>query len=180
MEVVKNPTEEVVQVPAVATQKDFFRDTWFRYVGYSNEVGEAFGPRFPKFVRPSYAMAYGYVLADTMSKTMDAMMRRESNVEVVRIFTDTLLWQTLASVLIPGKVINIVTAQAVKVFQSDAKIIKSLPLPARTWGPTAVGLATIPFIVHPIDSAVDALFDATLRQWWPNARPADSPSGKAK
>lgn len=29
--------------------------------------------------------------------------------------------------------------------------------------PTAVGLATIPFIVHPIDNAVHALMNATLR-----------------
>jgi hypothetical protein len=29
---------------------DVFRETWVRFLGYSNEVGEAFRPIVPKFV----------------------------------------------------------------------------------------------------------------------------------
>ena len=86
---------------------------------------------------------------------------------MIRIGVDALLWQTLASVLIPGKFINIVTAGCVKVFRSESNsFINSLPKAVRTWSPTMIGLATIPFIIHPIDTAVDALFDNTLRKWW--------------
>ena len=30
-----------------------------------------------------------------------------------------------------------------------------------------IGLATIQFIIKPIDDAVDYLFDNSLRKWWP-------------
>lgn len=157
-----NPAEKTVAV-------DVFRDTWVRYMGYANEVGEAFGPQFPKFVRPSYGIAFAYVGADALDKTVKAVQRGESNTEVVRTGVDALLWQTLASVLIPGKVIHLVTASAVKLMQADTKVIKSLPLKVRTWYPTVIGLAAIPLIIHPIDTAVDLLFDNTLRKWWPSS-----------
>ncbi|VVC97830.1 unnamed protein product [Leptidea sinapis] len=48
---------------------DFFRDTWVRYLGYANEVGESFRPLIPvKVVRASYAVAFAYGLADTADK----------------------------------------------------------------------------------------------------------------
>ena len=40
---------------------DIWRDTPLRYMGYANEVGEAFRPLFPKLVRPSYGVAFAYV-----------------------------------------------------------------------------------------------------------------------
>jgi fission process protein 1 len=150
---------------------DIYRDTWIRYLGYANEVGEAFRPQFPQFVRPSYGIAFAYCGADAVDKAVKAARRGERTGEVVRIGTDAILWQTLASVLIPGKVINLVTAAGVKLMQSDVKTIKSLPLKVRTWSPTAIGLATIPFIIHPIDHAVDMLFDNTLRRWWTPSGP---------
>jgi len=145
---------------------DYFRDTPIRYLGYANEVGESFGPLYPKFVRPSYGIAFAYVGADTLYKTYLAKQRGESAESIFRIGTDVLLWQTFASVLIPGKVINLVTATAVKVFQADVPAIKKLPVQVRTWSPTLIGLATIPFIIHPIDNLVDHVFDRTLRKWW--------------
>jgi fission process protein 1 len=156
---------------------DIYRDTWIRYLGYANEVGEAFGPRFPQFVRPSYGVAFAYCGADAVDKAVKAARRGERTSEVVRIGTDAILWQTLASVLIPGKVINLVTATAVKLMQSDAKAVKLLPLKIRTWSPTVIGLATIPFIISPIDHAVDALFDNTLRKWWPSSDLAEYDGG---
>ena len=49
---------------------DLFRDTWLRYLGYANEVGESFRYQAPWAVKPSYAIAFGYVLADTVDKTV--------------------------------------------------------------------------------------------------------------
>lgn len=145
---------------------DYFRDTPLRYLGYANEVGESFGPLYPKFVRPSYGIAFAYVGADTLYKAYLAKNRGESNKEALRIGVDVLLWQTFASVLIPGKIINMVTQASVKMFQSDISAIKKLPTSVRMWSPTVIGLATIPFIIHPIDNFVDHVFDRTLRKWW--------------
>ncbi|CAM9999152.1 unnamed protein product, partial [Laminaria digitata] len=48
---------------------DIFRDTALRYMGYANEVGEAFRPLIPGFaVVVSYAVAIAYVSADAVAK----------------------------------------------------------------------------------------------------------------
>ena len=39
----------------------------------------------------------------------------------------------------------------------------------QTWGATLVGLATIPFIIHPIDHAVDYVLDNSLRTLYTKA-----------
>lgn len=152
--------------PTSDSEVDIFRDTPVRYLGYANEVGESFRPIYPRFVGPSYVVAFAYVGADAVYKSLAAKEKGEDTKSIVRIGTDVLLWQTFASVLIPGKLINLVTSGAVKVFQSEISVIKSLPLKVRTWSPTFIGLATIPFIIHPIDAAVDHVFDRTLRKWW--------------
>jgi hypothetical protein len=51
-----------------APKVDIFRDTWVRYIGYANEVGESFRPLFPRLVAPTYIAAFGYVLGDANSK----------------------------------------------------------------------------------------------------------------
>lgn len=73
---------------------------------------------------------------------------------------DTWVWQTLASVVIPGFTIN----RLVK-FSKPLIARAALPAVATTWGPTALGLAAIPVIIHPIDSLVHTVMDATLRPW---------------
>ena len=176
-------TNTAMEIKSITTQPlnpsvDIFRETWVRYLGYANEVGESFRPVYPKFVRPSYGIAFAYVGADAVNNVIKAKMNGESTNSIIRTGVDVLLWQTLASVLIPGKVINLVTAGALKVFQSENITIKSLPKSVRTWSPTMIGLATIPFIIHPIDDAVDLLFDNTLRKWWttdPKPTPSDLP-----
>ena len=52
------------------TQHDIYRDTWVRYLGYANEVGESFRYILPKFVIPSYIISFGYVFADSRDKAM--------------------------------------------------------------------------------------------------------------
>ena len=67
---------------------------------------------------------------------------------------DTLVWQGLASIAIPGFTINRIVWAAVRV----------APPPSRI--PTLAGLAAIPLIVKPIDFAVDKLLDQTVRKLW--------------
>lgn len=73
---------------------------------------------------------------------------------------DVFLWQMFASVAIPGLVINRITWGTGKLLK-NAKV-KGL---ARKWLPTCIGLASIPFIIKPIDHAVDVAMDNTYRKY---------------
>ncbi|KAF4674192.1 Mitochondrial fission process protein 1 [Perkinsus chesapeaki] len=91
---------------------DVYRDTPVRLLGYSNELGESF-----KYLisRPAYIATYGaaiaYVLADTFDKT-----KRAKN-DQWKVAVDTLGWQLLASVAVPGLVINRVVWASRKIVQ---------------------------------------------------------------
>jgi hypothetical protein len=67
-----------------------------------------------------------------------------------------------ASVLIPGGAINIVVRIS-RLVMSRSKFLHPV---ARKWFPTSAGIASIPFIVHPIDNFVDYSLDNSIRAWW--------------
>jgi fission process protein 1 len=152
-------------MPEGLKQKDIMRDTAVRYLGYANEVGEAFKPVFPRVLVPSYVLAFGYVFSDTAHKVVQARAKGLPQGQVTRIGVDVLVWQTLASVIIPGQIIHTITAGAGKLFKSDVSVVKACPPLLRTWGPTIIGLSAIPLIIHPVDEAVDYLLDNTLRKF---------------
>ncbi|KAL4709366.1 hypothetical protein ACJJTC_007098 [Scirpophaga incertulas] len=144
------------------SQKDIFRDSWIRYMGYSNEVGEAFRPVVPvRLVRASYGVAFTYVLADTVDKGVRMMMEDGRPRNVMRATGDALIWQTLASIVIPGITINRICAI------SGSVLTKYNRIPPRLRGllTVGVGLASIPIIITPIDTAVTLLMDRTYRKW---------------
>lgn len=60
---------------------------------------------------------------------------------------DTFVWQSLASVAIPGFTINRLCAASLALLGS----LTRWPLPVRKWATTALGLAAIPVIITPID-----------------------------
>ncbi|GAB5367696.1 hypothetical protein AAMO2058_001253100 [Amorphochlora amoebiformis] len=146
---------------------DLYRDTNVRYLGYANELGEAFRPLINvNIVRLSYGISSMYVLADTYDKVQKADKKyakappRVRTAEKVEAGVDTCLWQALASVIIPGFTIHQV------VHWSKSALLKvKAPKPAITTIPTLLGLGAIPFIVHPIDGAVHWGMDNTTRAW---------------
>lgn len=180
-------------VEKVNKQVDIFRDTAVRYCGYSNEVGESFRPIIHRsIVQFSYAIAIVYVIADCADKTIkiyqvslhtSSIHRRcelppnhilitcisySQSPEVIggkqigpaaKIAGDVFLWQMFASVIIPGAVINRITWAAGKLCNNPK--VKGM---ARKWAPTCIGLAAIPFIIRPIDVAVDEVMDNTYRK----------------
>uniref|UniRef100_A0A0B6Y8F5 Mitochondrial fission process protein 1 n=1 Tax=Arion vulgaris TaxID=1028688 RepID=A0A0B6Y8F5_9EUPU len=145
---------------------DIYKDSYFRYLGYANEVGESFRLLIPlSLVKLSYVVASCYVVADSVDKgylmwkkpTLDQETKYRQTAIAT---TDTLIWQGLASVAIPGFTINRIcwmTNQILKKF-------RRLPTAIRSWSVVAVGLGSIPFIIKPIDRATDKLMDATFRQ----------------
>ena len=121
----KNPMATHLHQDGEQKSDDYniFRDSLLRYCGYANEVGESFRYMYPKFVTPSYVVAFGYCLADSVSAGYQVMavtedvgdersssssktLTRSKETRAAIAFFDTLLWQSLASVAIPGGVIN--------------------------------------------------------------------------
>lgn len=143
---------------------DLYRDTYVRYLGYANEVGEAFRSLVPKsIVWFSYALSSGYVLADTVhkgAKVYQANATSQRTKNVLLSTSDTLIWQTFASIIVPGFTINrICTAVQFAQRKSTRTAFK------KPWISTLVGLVSIPFIIHPIDHAVEGAMDVTYRKW---------------
>ncbi|CAB1332737.1 unnamed protein product [Coregonus sp. 'balchen'] len=137
---------------------DIYRDTWVRFLGYANEVGEAFRALVPvSAVWATYAVATVYVSADAEHGDNPG-----KTTKVAVAVVDTFVWQALASVAIPGFTINRVCAASLYLLGRTTR----LPLSVRKWTTTAIGLSTIPFIIHPIDSGVDFLLDSSLRKFY--------------
>ncbi|XP_046385108.1 mitochondrial fission process protein 1 isoform X2 [Ischnura elegans] len=166
----------------MSTQKetDIFRDTPVRLLGYANEIGEAFRPLVKKlWVHASYGVAITYVAADTFDKSRKTYKRpfpddiiRKS--EVAKVAVDTVVWQGLASVIIPGFTINRVCAGTLYLLKKTTK----WPKITRKWTATAVGIACIPLIVSPIDHGVHQLMDSSVRKWLGIPCYADHKSGQ--
>jgi hypothetical protein len=78
---------------------------------------------------------------------------------------DKLLWQSLASVFIPGATIHGIV-KATRWSVTRIPVVASTPI-LYTWLPTGTGLISIPWIVHPIDELVDTILNHSIRQWWP-------------
>ena len=89
------------------------------------------------------------------------------------------MWQALASVIVPGEkyhrkkyyiisheksstgfTINRICAYSLA---GMAKAIPHVAETSRKWATTGIGLGTIPFIVHPIDSLIHFVMDNTTR-----------------
>ena len=148
--------------PPEAPAHDMWRDGPLRYLGYANEVGEAFRLQVPRMVVPSYGVAIGYVLCDTADKAAQSMARGEAASATAATAADVLLWQGLASVAIPGLTINSVVKATAHACAS--KRAAGLSPSVVRWAPTLVGLAVVPLIIAPIDAFTDALLDSTTRK----------------
>ncbi|EHA99058.1 Mitochondrial 18 kDa protein [Heterocephalus glaber] len=157
-------------------ERDLYRDTWVRYLGYANEVGEAFRSLVPRaVVWLSYGVSSSYVLADAIDKGKKA--REVSSPEASRstrvtvAVVDTFMWQALASVAIPGFTINRICATSLYVLGTATR----WPVAVCKWTTTTLGLLAIPIIIHPIDRSVDFLLDSSLRKLYPSeGKPSSS------
>mmetsp|Transcript_152030 Transcript_152030/g.264971 ORF Transcript_152030/g.264971 Transcript_152030/m.264971 type:complete len:149 (+) Transcript_152030:13-459(+) len=130
---------------------DIWRDSPLRLVGYANELGESFKPLISvSLYRLSYAVAATYVVGDAQNK----YFQNSRAVDGI----DALVWQGLASVAVPGFVINRI------VWGVGRAVATTSSVPLKTWLPTVCGLSSIPFIVHPIDTGVHKAMDLTVRR----------------
>ena len=139
---------------------DPYRETSLRYMGYANELGEAFTTYLPDWGLPaSYCVAASYVMFDTIDKgqkAYDAADEGEKFQDTLRISAETLTWQMLASVFWPGSIIRVIV-------NASATMISNRHLDDELhFLPTLIGLAAIPVIVKPIDTTVDKLMENSI------------------
>jgi len=146
---------------------DIYRDTLLRYAGYANEVGEAFAPLVPAVVVPaSYGVAITYVIADTVDKFRKSIgggKYKKGTITTCAIVEgfDALIWQLAASVALPGYTIHQVVAISVTLLSAAGLTEMGGPIDAL---PTVIGLATIPFIVKPLDELAEVGMDISFRK----------------
>ena len=199
--------------------ENIFRSPPLRFLGYANEVGEAFRPLVPPpFVISTYIIAGVYVLCDCgniykLASEGNAIKEDDEEVSEIELLpthhshkleskiispkiqsVDAIIWQSLASVMIPGITINLLvklssttitnyfppvpkppsSSSSSSITSSTAKIPKKghvIPLTltnffTRKSIPTAIGLFAIPFIIHPIDHCTDYLLDNSIRKFY--------------
>ena len=141
-------------------KNDIWRDSPLRLLGYANEVGEAFQYIFPKFYKPSYFLAIAYCFGDVQDKAIRAYKVAGFKSKVVIDAFDAMVWQMLASVVIPGFTINRVVATTrwamMQKGSNNPGLIK--------WVPVIAGISIIPFIVEPIDHGTSELLNVTIRK----------------
>jgi mitochondrial fission process protein 1 len=126
-----------------------------RYLGYSNELGEALRPVLPYLVIPSYIIAVGYMLYDSYTKAKKSKNK-------VSKFIDTIIWQALATIIIPSYVIHKIV-YFTKDFIKDIEQINKYKL-LKDYLPSVIGILSIFFIMQPIDDLVDYMLDNTIRK----------------
>src|SRR5210317_268612 len=139
---------------------DPYRETSLRYMGYANELGEAFTSYLPEWGLPaSYCVAASYVMFDTIDKgqkAFDAAEEEDKLTDTLRISAETLTWQMLASVFWPGSIIRVIV-------NASATMISNRHLDNELhFLPTLIGLMAIPAIVKPIDTTVDKLMENSI------------------
>lgn len=143
-------------------QVDPYRETSLRYMGYANELGEAFTSYLPDWGLPaSYCVAASYVLFDTLDKGQKAYEGADEGEKIqdaVRISAETFTWQMLASVFWPGSIIRVIVNLSADIVSSNNLDIE----PFFHFLPTLVGISAIPLIVKPIDTTVDRIMETSI------------------
>ena len=140
--------------PTSASEVNPYRQIPLRLFGYANELGEALNPflKTPplSYIYPgSYAIASSYVLVDGNKHA--TISSGASGGGYGAYFVDGLIWQALASVVVPGFVVNRVVWGVGRA--GGTKQVQ-----------TMAGLASIPFIIKPIDAGVEFMMDKTVRK----------------
>lgn len=143
---------------SIHEEKDIFRHSPLRYLGYLNEVGEAFRYEISRRkLIGSYIISTLYVLGDsidkgykTYNKHINNKLKKESKAEIGKSVLKTtamvLSWQIVATEVVPAFIVF----QCVK-FLRRFKLGK--------WTPTLGGLGLILVFPYSVDPVIDYLFD---------------------
>lgn len=134
-----------------------------RYVAYSSDIGESARPVVPGWaVNGAYAVAIGYVACDVGYHGYLVKQRGNDDMCVARQTIQHAVFQGIASLAIPTIIIHTAVHQSQKILKGMPKASPRLVM----YGPSAVGLALIPFMPlfdPPVEHACEWAFDKA----WP-------------
>lgn len=137
-----------------------------RYIAYSSDIGESMRPVLsPQLVNMSYGVAIAYVLADTGIE-----VRRKHHIGydsdvLIGTAAHRLVFHAAVSLALPAVIIHTAVHQSHKWL--DRPMFEAMPRVHR-YGPTAVGLAIIPFLPildHPAEHILEIAFDRAWPKW---------------
>ena len=145
---------------------DIFKDSPVRYIGFSNEIGEALRKVIPlKYVAFSYVIEIIYFFSDALHKGHKAYNDPNApdnlHLHVLKKSSHTICWQFFATVVIPPLIINRgvqFTYLITKRLSSNSKALKFIP--------TFVGLSMIPIMPYKIDPLVDKYMEKYLGRFF--------------
>lgn len=151
--------------------QDLFRDTPVRYLGYANEIRKIFSFIPTRGVWFTYGVACAYIGCDVADKSINVVFnqiptdnleeRRRNRIRILSAY-DALVWQSLASVVLPGITMNRLRWSTNLLF---GKAFKTPPIRSSKYISAFLVSLAIPLIIKPIDEAVDLFLDLTLRPW---------------
>lgn len=149
------------KLPKKVKEYDIYKDSYLRYLGYSNEIGEAFRKVTSKsFVIFTYLLEFGYFIGDTVHKGHkaynDQNLPEDQNkhLHAIKQSSYTILWQFFATCLIPPLCINLAVGRMHN-FLSRKNFGNRLI----RYGPLSVGLAMIPLFNIFFDPVVSQVLD---------------------
>jgi len=159
--------------PVISLLRKF---TSFRPISYTSECAEAGRPILPKYLLNfGYAVSIGYIFSDILIKVYDIENEEiisNKKEEIVKYTVlDSLLWHTSASLVVPAVTIHTFVSGVSKIQNFISKKNFNLKIPSRIGFlvpmiPTIAGLASIPFIIHPIDNLTDIVMDKYVRPFY--------------
>lgn len=118
----------------------------FKFLAYSNEVGETIRHTFPKLIIPAYCLSFGYIFSDIFHHCFPFYDENGWCEETKKSLYNRLLWHSTASLIFPTLTIgaSIKTTKWIMI-KSGCKIHTI------RWTLPLVGIGMIPFIIKPID-----------------------------
>ncbi len=137
--------------------------TTLRPTAYASEIGEALRRVTPLwFVNSMYGASILYVLVDTGVSTVSAYKNNPKQLVSNRkhatiVCADQIVWHSFASMVLPAVTIHTIVKYAGKLLRGTryASVL-----------PAAIGLASIPFIIHPLDNSVTLVMDKIVRPFY--------------
>lgn len=119
-----------------------------RMASYASDVGEATRGTLPGFfVNAMYAVTIGYIGTDLYFKYNDNRARKD----LKHYMGYHTLWHTQASLLFPSLTIHTIVGATKKITPR----INWMNARYKKWMPAGIALASIPFLIHPLDHLAD-------------------------
>lgn len=118
----------------------------FKFLAFSNEVGESVRHTFPKLIVPAYCLSFGYVFADMYHHCYPTYHDNGWNEKTQFEVRNRAIWHSFASLFFPTVAVG-GTMKSLKwvMVKSGAKVHYI------RWALPLVGVGMIPFIIKPID-----------------------------